>query len=177
MSTRQEIKAFNRVVEPTPKPGLPVVTFDTGVTLHAADQTVELKHFPAGHTDGDSVVFIQPANVVHMGDHYFANALPFIDLGSGGSVQGFLRNVEQVLEQTNANSKIIPGHGSLSTHAKLRKHLAKLKRSVTIITDYQKAGLSAEQAKEKGLPKAFDDWQAGFIKTPQWVDIVYGSYK
>ncbi|MGI9286293.1 MAG: MBL fold metallo-hydrolase [Pseudomonadales bacterium] len=177
MSTRQEMKGFNHVVEATPASGLPVVTYQDGVTLHAADQTVQLKHFPAGHTDGDSVVFIKPANVVHMGDHYFANALPFVDLGSGGSVQGFLRNVEQVLKQTDANSKIIPGHGPLSTHAELREHLAKLKRSVTIIRDYQKAGLSAEQAKKKGLPKAFDDWQKGFIKTPRWVDTVYGSYK
>ncbi len=177
MSTRQEMKAFDRVVKPTPKRGLPVVTYDNGVTLHAADQTVELKHFPAGHTDGDSVVFIKPANVVHMGDHYFAKALPFVDLGSGGSVQGLLRNVQAVLEQTNAETRIIPGHGPLSTQTELRMHLAKLKRSVTIITDYKKAGLSAEQAKEKGLPKAFDNWQQGFIKTPQWIDTVYSSYK
>lgn len=177
MSTRQEMKAFDRVVKPTSKRGLPVVTYDNGVTLYAADQTVALKHFPAGHTDGDSVVFIQPANVVHMGDHYFAKALPFVDLGAGGSVQGFLRNVQAVLEQTNAETRIIPGHGPLSTQTELRIHLAKLKRSVTIITDYKTAGLSAEQAKEKGLPKAFDDWQQGFIKTPQWIDTVYSSYK
>ncbi len=177
MSTRQEMKALGRVVKATPKKGLPVVTFENAVTLHAADQTVELKHFPAGHTDGDSVVFIQPANVVHMGDHYFANALPFVDLGSGGSVQGFLRNMQAVLDQTNAETIIIPGHGPLSTQVKLRMHLAKLKRSVTIITDYKKAGLSADQAKQKGLPKAFDNWQQGFIKTPQWIDTVYSSYK
>lgn len=177
MSTRQEMKALGRVVKATPEKGLPVVTFENAVTLHAADQTVELKHFPAGHTDGDSVVFIQPANVVHMGDHYFAKALPFVDLGSGGSVQGFLRNVQSVLEQTNTETRIIPGHGPLSNQAELRTHLAKLKRSVAIITDYKKAGLSAEQAKQKGLPKAFDDWQQGFIKTPQWIDTVYGSYK
>lgn len=177
MSTRQEMKAFDRVVEPTPEAGLPVLTYQQHVTLHTAEQTVEVRHFPTGHTDGDSIVFIRPANVVHMGDHYFANAFPFVDLGSGGNVQGFLKNVEQVLTQTDANTRIIPGHGSLSTRDELNEHLGKLQRSVEIITGYQKSGLTVAQAKQKGLPPEFNDWQQGFIKSPQWIETVYASYK
>jgi cyclase len=91
--------------------GLPVVTFAQQLTVHFNGDELALIHLPNGHTDGDSVVWFKQANVIHMGDHFFNGAFPYIDIGSGGSVSGVIRNLEQVIQTVPADIKIIPGHG------------------------------------------------------------------
>ena len=81
MSTRQEMKALNKVVEPSPAAALPVVTYDDSLAVHFNGDDIEVQHYPGGHTDGDSVVFYSGQNVVHMGDLFFKDAFPFVDVG------------------------------------------------------------------------------------------------
>jgi glyoxylase-like metal-dependent hydrolase (beta-lactamase superfamily II) len=71
MSTEQFIKSMNRKVPASPKDALPVVTFGDGVTLHLNGDTLHVVHVVAAHTDGDSLVHWQKANVLHMGDTFF----------------------------------------------------------------------------------------------------------
>ena len=99
--------------------GLPELTYADAITLHVNGQTIRAEHFPAGHTDGDTVVFFEEANAVHMGDLFFAGRFPYIDLDSGGSVDGYIAAVEAVLGRIDERTKIIPGHGPLSTKADL----------------------------------------------------------
>jgi glyoxylase-like metal-dependent hydrolase (beta-lactamase superfamily II) len=40
-----------------PRGGLPIITFDQDVTVHLNDEDIRALHFPAGHTDGDAIVF------------------------------------------------------------------------------------------------------------------------
>jgi len=171
----QNMKAFNRVIEPVAPQGLPVVTYTEGTTLYEAGQVVRLQHFAKGHTDGDSIAFIKPAKIVHMGDHYFAGMFPFIDLGSGGSVQGVARNIEQVLTIIDDSWVVIPGHGPLSTKADLAKTLTMLQQSIAWMREQIAAGLSVEQISQSGLPKNLEPWNVGFIKAPNWIATVHAS--
>ena len=94
---------------------LPIVTYTERMSLHINGEEVLLVHYPNGHTDGDTIVFFKNANVVHFGDHFFNGFFPFVDLDSGGSVQGMINNVATLIKQTPADAKLIPGHGPVAT--------------------------------------------------------------
>ena len=79
-----------------PKGALPVITFDHDVTVHLNGEDIRALHFPAGHTDGDAIIFFPKNNVVHMGDDFVRYGFPFIDVTSGGSVQGMIAAMEKV---------------------------------------------------------------------------------
>jgi glyoxylase-like metal-dependent hydrolase (beta-lactamase superfamily II) len=98
MSSEQVMRALGQTVPPSPKEALPVVTFGGGVNLHLNGDTLHIVHVANAHTDGDSMVHWQNANVLHMGDTYFHKVtFPFVDLGSGGSIDGIIA-AEQGLE-------------------------------------------------------------------------------
>lgn len=161
----------------TPKAALPVVTFDQTASVHFNGEEIRIIHLGPGHTDGDSVVHFKTSNVVHMGDQFFSGRFPFIDLGSGGDVAGYIRNVEAVLTWIPADAKVIPGHGPLSTVEDLRRFHAMLVETTGIVRKAIQDGKTLEQVKAEGLPEKWKEWGAGFINTPRWLEISYNSLK
>ena len=111
MSTDQFIEALNRREPPSPRGALPVVTFTDTVSFHLNGDSIVVFHVPPAHTDGDAIVMFMKANVVHMGDVFVTDRYPFVDLSSGGSIHGIIGAADRVLAVTNAQTKIIPGHG------------------------------------------------------------------
>jgi glyoxylase-like metal-dependent hydrolase (beta-lactamase superfamily II) len=81
--------------KPQPKEALPILTFDHDVTVHLNGEDIRALYFPAGHTDGDSIIFFPKSNVVHMGDDFVTYGFPFIDVDSGGSINGMIDAVEK----------------------------------------------------------------------------------
>ena len=120
LSTDQFMAAFNRNVPASPKAALPVVTFTEAVTFYLNDDELHTVHVKNAHTDGDVIVRFRKANVVHMGDTYTSRSYPFIDLGSGGSVNGVIAAADLVLGMIDDQTKVIPGHGPLSNKAELK---------------------------------------------------------
>ncbi|MFQ5671183.1 MAG: MBL fold metallo-hydrolase [Acidobacteriota bacterium] len=173
LSTRQETP--RGTVEPSPKEALPVITFEDSVVLHFNDETIEMVHYPSGHTDGDSVVFFTGSNVVHMGDDFFAGRFPFVDLSAGGNVLGMTRDVQAVLDRIPADAKIIPGHGPLSTVKDLEAFHRMLMETTAIVSRRKEAGEDLEAIKKEGLPQEWDEWGSGFINTDRWLETVYKS--
>ena len=155
---------------------LPVVTYDDSVSLHINGEDVEIVHFPAGHTDGDSILFFKQANVVHMGDQFFSGRFPYIDLGSGGSVQGYMDNVKRVINRLPSDVKIIPSHGPLSTLDDLKKFHTMMVKTTAVVRDHMKAGKGLEEIQKAGLPREWKDWGGSFINQDRWIEIVYNSY-
>ena len=152
-----------------------MITFGEAVSIHFNGEEIRAVHFPHGHTDGDSVIFFTGSNVVHMGDDFFVGRFPFVDLDSGGSVQGLIENIEKVLAQIPADAKIIPGHGPLSTlggpeglppHAR-RDHRAR--------ADEDRGRQGSRTIQEEGLPEEWKEWGNGFIKTADWIALIHQS--
>jgi cyclase len=162
-------------IPPAKKEALPVITYDTGMSLYFNGEEIRLTHLPSGHTDGDSMVHFVGSNVLHMGDHFFVDAFPFIDLNSGGSVEGYLRNVEKVLATLPQGAKIIPGHGPLAGRAELERFVATIRETVALVRTRREAGKTLEQVKAEGLPEKFKSWGAGFINTERWLETVFTS--
>ncbi|NOU50716.1 MBL fold metallo-hydrolase [Pseudoalteromonas sp. JBTF-M23] len=109
---------------------LPVVSFGKDLVLHFNDEHAHLWHFPHAHTDGDAVIFYKNANVVHMGDIFFnLNSLPFIDVDSGGSLDGVISAVRDTLERIDDDTKVIPGHGPVTDKSSLAQYLILLQKA------------------------------------------------
>jgi glyoxylase-like metal-dependent hydrolase (beta-lactamase superfamily II) len=162
-------------IPPAPKEALPVITFETAVYLHFNGEEVRVLHFPHGHTDGDSVIFFTGSNVIHMGDDFFAGRFPFVDLQSGGSVEGLMKNVGEIIAQAPAGVKIIPGHGPISGIEDLRTYHGMLRETTEHIRQRVAQGRTLEQIKAEGLPEKWKEWGTGFIKTEQWIETVHRS--
>lgn len=105
-----------------PEAALPVVTFSAVLNFYWNDEKIKVFHMPSAHTDGDAVIHFTKANVVHMGDLFFNGRYPFIDVDSGGSIQGAIRAAEKVLSLANSTTRIIPGHGALAGAQDLRSY-------------------------------------------------------
>ena len=151
--------------------GLPLVTFDEDLNIHFNGETIEVLHLPNGHTDGDSVVWFKESNVIHMGDHFFKNRFPYIDIGSGGDVDGFISNVEAVLARIPEDIRIIPGHGSLSNRADLAATIAVVKATAATVRAALNAGTDSAVI-IADLNENYPSWGSGFISAERWVDII-----
>jgi len=167
---------FGQTIQPYPSYAWPMVTYDESMTIHLNGEDIRAVHYPNGHTDGDTVIFFTKANVVHMGDDFFAGRFPFVDLDSGGSVQGMINNSAAILKIIPQDAKVIPGHGPLSTVADLQAYHDTLQESAKIVQDQMKKGKTLDEIKKAGLPDKFKEWGSGFIKTDAWIETVYKSY-
>lgn len=166
-----------QTIPPSPPEALPVITFDESLAVHFNGERIEVIHFPEGHTDGDAVIFFTGSNVVHMGDTFFAGRFPFVDLASGGDVEGLARNIAAVLERAPADAKVIPGHGSISTVEDLRRYYRMLTATTGIVRDQMKAGKDLAAIQAEGLPEEWKEWGSGFIGTDEWIATIYQSLK
>jgi glyoxylase-like metal-dependent hydrolase (beta-lactamase superfamily II) len=177
MSTEQFIAAMNQKIEPSPKDALPVVTFAEGVTLHLNGDTLHVVHVANAHTDGDALIHWQKANVLHMGDTFFhKESFPFVDLSSGGSIDGMIAATNQGLRMANDATRIIPGHGPVASRAEFtayRDMLVDIRAKVA-------AGIKARRTLaqiQASAPAAPYGMPAGFIKPDAFVEAVYTSLK
>ena len=164
------------VAEDSPSSALPVITFDDDVTVHFNGENITLIHMPRGHTDTDSVVMFEDSNVVHMGDHFFNGGFPFVDLANGGTVQGYLSNLEKALSWIDNETSVIPGHGPLGSKADLLAFYNVVKDTSTTIRVMKSQGVSAEEAVTEGLGDEYESWGQGFINEQRWIETVFASY-
>ena len=165
MSKEQVNKAMNRVTPPREKDALPVITFSDKLNFHLNDEDVILHHFDPGHTDGDLIVQFKNANVVHTGDAFVRYGYPFIDVSSGGSVNGFISTLDKILLLIDDNTKVIPGHGELATKTdvkKIRDAVADIRDQIAVAL---KKGKKIEDIPALGITDKYDgDLGKGFVK-------------
>lgn len=175
---RMSVDQFSRVFGSTPaspKAALPVVTFGAGVNLHLNGDELQVVHVRNAHTDGDSLVYWKKAKVMHMGDIFFHKVtLPFIDLDSGGSIDGVIVAVRTALEMIPADGKIIPGHGPVATRAELESYLAMLVEVRGKVAEAMASGQSLETIKLNNPAKPYEVPNA-FISADGFVEAVFAS--
>jgi len=162
-------------VPPAPKAALPVVTFDDKLKIHINGEDIRAIHFPKGHTDGDIVVFFPQSNVVHMGDDFFAGMFPFVDLDSGGSVQGLIADIAQIIPMLPPDVKVIPGHGPLSTLDDLKKFEDMLRGASAKVAAAIKQGKTLDQMKKENVLANYAEWGKGFVTPDRFTEILYND--
>jgi len=174
LSTKQFMKAFGREVPAAPEAALPVITFDGDVTFYFNGETINVMHLPAAHTDGDSAVHFENANIVHMGDIFFNGFFPFIDQSGGGTLDGVIAAAETIAAIANDETKIIPGHGPMASKADLLTYKSMLEDVRARMAPLIGEGLSRDEVLAKNpLGDLTETWGNGFMKTEVFTGIVY----
>ncbi len=172
MSMAQVVRG--QAVPASPAMALPVITFDQGLSFHLNGDEVRVFHVDDAHTDGDSLVYWHRANVLHMGDTYFNGMLPFIDLDSGGSIDGLLDALLIAINRSDPNTVIIPGHGPLARLPDLIAYRDRLAGMRDRIAAEIEAGRSLDRIKALRLADAHGR-DTDFISPDAFVESVYRS--
>jgi glyoxylase-like metal-dependent hydrolase (beta-lactamase superfamily II) len=111
-----------------------------------------------------------------MGDVLFNRMYPFIDLGSGGSIDGMIAAQKQALTMVGDATKIIPGHGPLANKTDLQENLAMLKTVREVTAAAISEGKDLEQlVAEDPLADLNEKWGHGFIDAKGILGFAYGS--
>ena len=154
---------------------LPILTFDHDVTIHLNGEDIRALYFPAGHTDGDSIIFFPHSNVVHMGDDFVTYGFPFIDVEAGGSINGMIDAVEEVIAQLPADVKVIPGHGPISSLDDVRAYAAMLKATRDVVQKALKEKKTLDQMKQAKLLDPWKKYNGDFITEDAFLETLYNS--
>jgi len=161
--------------KPAPKVALPVITFDHEVTVHLNGEDIRALHFPAGHTDGDAIIFFPKNNVVHMGDDFVRYGFPFIDVASGGSVQGMIAAMEKVQTQVPPDVKVIPGHGEISNLDDVRTYVKMLKETSAVVQKALHEHKTLDQMKQEKILEPWKKWSGEFLDSDKFIETLYNS--
>ena len=159
-----------------PLQALPTVTYSKSMALGQGSQQLTLANYGPAHTDGDSIIYIVPANVVVVGD-IFSNAFyPIIDLVSGGSIDGLILAVDRILAQTDEQTKIVPGHGPVAARADLQDYrdmLVQVRQRIKVLIT---AGKTMDEVVAAAPTKDFDaKWGSGYLTPDVFTKIVFSS--
>ncbi len=161
--------------------GLPSVTYHEGTSIHLNNDTLHLLHMGPGHTDGDSVILWGDKSVVHMGDLFFKDRYPYIDLKAGGSVLGYRDNVAAMIRKIDSDTQVIPGHGEIATKDDLIRFKHMLDRSINWMKDNISSEMTLAQMKAQGVPESKNenniDWSWSFISHDKWITTLYEDLK
>jgi glyoxylase-like metal-dependent hydrolase (beta-lactamase superfamily II) len=161
--------------KPADKAALPIITFEHDVTVHLNGEDIRALHFPAGHTDGDSIIFFPKNNVVHMGDDFVRYGFPFIDVTSGGSVQGMISAMEKASAQLPADVKVIPGHGQLSNLDDVREFTKMLRETSAVVEKALAQHKTVAQMKQEKILEPWKKWSGDFVNTDAFIETLYNS--
>ncbi|HMG58971.1 MAG TPA: MBL fold metallo-hydrolase [Burkholderiales bacterium] len=175
MSVGGAIQMLKQNYAPAPKAALPVISFSEAATFHLNGDDVTSIHLPPAHTDGDSFVRFAKANVIHTGDAFAAYEYPFIDIESGGSVEGVLLVIDRMLPLLDDNTKVIPGHGGLSSKKDVLAYRKMISTIIGRIEPMAKSGKTLEQVLAAKPTREFDKEWGKFRKPEAFVEIVYNG--
>lgn len=143
-------------IGPYPERAWPVITFRHIVTIHFAGEDVEMDHYTNGHTDGDSVVYFTPANVVDVGDLFWSKG----NVAGGADIEGIARSLSDVLDRINDNTAIITGHTEISSRRDLAQYVQLLNETIALVRQEIADGKSEKVIEDAGLPKFWKSWFA-----------------
>ncbi len=159
-----------------PDAALPVVTFDRAMTFHWNGDDVHAFHVEYAHTDGDVIIHYRGSDVYHMGDTFFNGRYPFIDVDSGGNVDGLIAAADLILRMSGSGTRIIPGHGELATRDELRVYREMLSTVRDRVAQLIRDGKSQNEAVAANPTADLDeDWETTRDWTERFVALVYRS--
>lgn len=173
LSSEQYSKFWDRTTPASPKEAWPVITFSESMNLHFNNEDILIIHTQNAHTDGDALIHFSKANVIHAGDAFVTYGFPYIDAAAGGTFQGLIDLAGELADRCDDNTIIIPGHGPLSKKKDVLWFRDRLQSIKDIIVLGISNGKSADDMINEEILKDFADWDGGFIKSKDFITIVY----
>jgi cyclase len=176
MSQAHDIPALGLRFDPSPAEALPTDTFASTRSVKANGEEIALSHVPPAHTDTDILVHYRKANVLHMGDLFFNGMYPFIDATTAGNINGMIAASDRALKMTNAQTKIIPGHGPLADRTALEKYRTMMVTVRDTVGALKKKGQSLAEVQAAKPTASLDAvWGKGFVAPDAFVALVFNT--
>lgn len=157
-----------------PEEAWPVITFSENMTLYLNGQTIRLMHTPSAHTDGDTFVYFEEADLIHAGDLLFSGMFPFVDVTSGGTFDGFLDGLALIQDLAGEDTRIIAGHGPLSTEQDVVDCVEMIEATVAAVSAAMDDGADLDGLLEaEVLSDWAEDWSWRFINEAAFTRLIY----
>lgn len=163
--------------EPYPKSALPVITHENGMSLYFNDEKIDLLHFGPAHTTGDTVIYFTNQNAIHLGDVFFSNSYPFIDVDNGGSLSGMINYLEKIVLVIDKDTIVMPGHGEISSISDIKDTIEMLKTVKNRILMSIENNQSLEEIISSNITKDFDKKYNTLLLRDTFIDRAYASLK
>jgi glyoxylase-like metal-dependent hydrolase (beta-lactamase superfamily II) len=155
---------------------LPVITFSDEMTFHVNGIEAYVFHIATAHTDGDAAILFREPNVIAAGDLLFRGLFPFIDLDSGGSVDGYISGMQKLIDMSDNETKFLSGHGPVGTRADVQQDLDMLVYAEASVKALIDKGMSEEEiVAANPLAVYHDDYNWGFITTEKMTRTLFSS--
>ncbi|QIF00106.1 MBL fold metallo-hydrolase [Roseimicrobium sp. ORNL1] len=167
VSKDQVNEFFKKDMPALPPKARPVIAIQDETQLHLNGEVIRLVPVAPAHTDGDVLVHLEKANVLHLGDVFFHETYPFIDYSSNGWLGGVAAAVRTALEYTDEKTRIIPGHGALATQQNLKDYLAFLEAMYERLHNLHSDGHTLEEAVSTLPSKSYDEKLGKGFMTPE----------
>ena len=159
-----------------PAAAIPGYVIDERTRMTMDGETIDLIPLPVAHTDGDTAVKFVKNDVLMTGDVFRSEGMPAAAITNGGSVLGILKCIDLFLQISDANTKVVPGHGPVANRDALvfhrqvlvtvRDRVAKAKAEGKTLEEVQAMKPTAEFDQKVGGPPAF---------IPQFVATLYNE--
>jgi glyoxylase-like metal-dependent hydrolase (beta-lactamase superfamily II) len=167
-------------VPPRPEAGIPKQTYVGGaMTLEVGGRKALLTHVNNAHTDGDTFVYFADANVLATGD-LMSNTKRYqsIDFANGGDIRGVIKAMDALLAVSNADTKVVTGHGGPATRADIEEYRAMLAVAHERVEKLFNEGKSEQEVMAARPLKDLDEkWAQNETAAVAFLKMVYNSYK
>lgn len=170
-NTLHWLNGTTRVIEwgytfpPAPSGALPTETIDRHRNIDFDGESILIRNFGSGHTNGDLVVYFSKADVLMTGDIWWNGLYPFIDYGAGGGINGMIESLEGCIQMTTDRTIVVPGHGPIGTRAELVAFKEMLTKSRDRVSALKKGGMTLPEIIAKRPTAEFDNRFGNY-----WID-------
>jgi cyclase len=176
LSAPQDIIALGMHFDAAPMDAWPQATFTDRLKIYFNNEDLSLSYVPLAHTDTDILIRYEKANVLHMGDIFFNGMYPFIDVATGGNINGMILAANAGVSLADADTKIIPGHGPQGDRVTLTKYRDMLTTVRDSVKTLKGAGKSVEDVVAAKPTASLDPaWGKGMLSGDEFVALVYSS--
>ena len=161
--------------EPYPEDALPAITYTRRMGLQFNGEQIDLIHAGPAHTTGDTAVIFRGQNAVHFGDVFITTGYPFVDVDSGGDIDGMIEFCRTVLDELPEDAVVIPGHGRLADRAAVEAYVGMLETVRSRVADLIDQGKTREEVIAAKVTADYDDSYGLESASLGFVDRVYAS--
>lgn len=134
-------------------------------------EKVGLYYYGAGHTNGDAVIHLKHANIVHVGDLVFNRRHPYVDRNAGANMQSWIYVLDSVMKKFDNRTIFICGHSGDNYEVKGSKEMLLafqqyLANVLKFVGDEIKAGKTKEEIVKTTEIPGSPEWKGEGIERP-----------
>lgn len=168
-------QSARRNIPPAAIEALPTISFSDQLKLrYREDAEIHAFHVNDAHTDGDSFYYFVTENVIHLGDNFFNERYPYVDISSGGDIDGMISNLYMAASMIDDETVIIPGHGKVANKRQLIDYANLLDLFRELVVELREEGKSIEEIIEiRPLAEWDDTYGSGFIAPEAFLRAIF----